>query len=109
MPSLLHFSIPSEGVALFRHFPTPSEGVTLSRHFPTPSEGVILRYIGESFVVTAVSFVLGFVLAEAAAPMFSALIGKNYSPLSSLTWGTAALWTGVIVLLSVIAGIIPAR
>ena len=70
--------------------------------------GVILRYIGESFVVTAVSFVLGFVLAEAAAPMFSALIGKNYSPLSSLTWGTAALWAGVIVLLSVIAGIVPA-
>ncbi len=70
--------------------------------------GIILRYIGESFVVTAVSFVLGFVLAEAAAPMFSALIGKNYSPLSSLTWGTAALWAGVIVLLSVIAGIIPA-
>ena len=70
--------------------------------------GIILRYIGESFAVTAVSFILGFILAEATSPLFSTLIGKTYSPLASLTWGTAALWAGVIVLLSVIAGIIPA-
>ena len=70
--------------------------------------GIVLRYIGESFAVTAVSFILGFLLAEAIAPWFSTLIGKTYSPLSSLTWGTAAMWAGVIVLLSVLAGIIPA-
>ena len=70
--------------------------------------GIVLRYIGESFAVTAVSFILGFLLAEATAPWFSTLIGKTYSPLSSLTWGTAAMWAGVIVLLSVLAGIIPA-
>ena len=70
--------------------------------------GIILRYIGESFAVTAVSFILGFILAEATSPLFSTLIGKTYSPLASLTWGTAALWAGVIVLLSVLAGIIPA-
>ena len=70
--------------------------------------GIILRYIGESLAVTAVAFILGFILAEATSPLFSTLIGKTYSPLSSLTWGTAALWAGVIVLLSVIAGIIPA-
>ena len=69
--------------------------------------GIVLRYIGESFAVTAVSFILGFLLAEATAPWFSTLIGKTYSPLSSLTWGTAAMWAGVIVLLSVLAGIIP--
>ena len=70
--------------------------------------GIVLRYIGESFAVTAVSFILGFLLAEATAPWFSTLIGKTYSPLSSLTWGTAAMWAGVIVLLSVLSGIIPA-
>ena len=70
--------------------------------------GIILRYIGESLAVTAVAFILGFILAEATSPLFSTLIGKTYSPLASLTWGTAALWAGVIVLLSVIAGIIPA-
>ena len=70
--------------------------------------GIVLRYIEESFTVTAVSFILGFLLAEATAPWFSTLIGKTYSPLSSLTWGTAAMWAGVIVLLSVLAGIIPA-
>ena len=70
--------------------------------------GIVLRYIGESFAVTAVSFILGFLLAEATAPLFSTLIGKTYSPLSSLTWWTAAMWAGVIVLLSVLAGIIPA-
>ena len=70
--------------------------------------GIILRYIGESLAVTAVAFILGFILAEATSPLFNTLIGKTYSPLASLTWGTAALWAGVIVLLSVIAGIIPA-
>ena len=70
--------------------------------------GIILRYIGESLTVTAVAFILGFILAEATSPLFNTLIGKTYSPLASLTWGTAALWAGVIVLLSVIAGIIPA-
>ena len=70
--------------------------------------GIILRYIGESLAVTAVAFILGFILAEATSPLFNTLIGKTYSPLASLTWGTAALWAGVIVLLSVLAGIIPA-
>ena len=70
--------------------------------------GIILRYIGESLAVTAVAFILGFILAEATSPLFNTLIGKTYSPLASLTWGTAALWAGVIVLLSVISGIIPA-
>ena len=70
--------------------------------------GIILRYIGESLAVTAVAFILGFILAEATSPLFNTLIGKTYSPLASLTWGTVALWAGVIVLLSVIAGIIPA-
>ena len=70
--------------------------------------GIILRYIGESLAVTAVAFILGFILAEATSPLFNTLIGKTYSPLASLTWGTAALWAGIIVLLSVIAGIIPA-
>ena len=70
--------------------------------------GIILRYIGESLSVTTVAFILGFILAEATSPLFNTLIGKTYSPLSSLTWDTAAMWTGIIVLLSVLAGIIPA-
>lgn len=70
--------------------------------------GVIMRYIGESLCITAVSFLLGFLLAEATAPVFSSLMGKTYSPLASLSWKTGAMWAGVILLLSVAAGIIPA-
>lgn len=70
--------------------------------------GIIMRYIGESLCMTIVSFLLGFILAEATAPLFSTLIGKEYSPLQSLSWGTAAMWTGIILAISVIAGIIPA-
>lgn len=70
--------------------------------------GIVLRYIGESLCITTVSFVLGFVLAEVTAPVFSMLIGKAYSPWASLSWRAGAMWAGVILLLSVVAGIIPA-
>lgn len=70
--------------------------------------GIIMRYIGESLCMTTVSFILGFILAEATSPVFSTLIGKDYSPLQSLTAGTASMWIGVILVISVAAGIIPA-
>ncbi len=69
---------------------------------------IIFRYIGESLCVTIVSFLLGFIIAEATSPVFNRLIGTEYSPVASLTAGTAAMWAGIIILISAVAGIIPA-
>lgn len=69
---------------------------------------IIFRYIRESLCLTVASFLLGFIIAEATSPLFSRLIGTEYSPLASLTAGTSAMWAGVIILISVVAGIIPA-
>lgn len=70
--------------------------------------GIVLRSILESFLLTLTAFILGFILAEALSPVFGDLIGKQYSPLDLLDWGTGALWAGIIILLSILAGTIPA-
>lgn len=70
--------------------------------------GIIARYISESFLITLTSFILGFALAQACAPWFGILAGKYYDPLACLDLRTSAMWTAIILALSVLAGIIPA-
>lgn len=70
--------------------------------------GIILRYIAESFLLTAVSFAAGLLLAWAFSPQFSELVGKEVNPLEHIGLAESAFMVTIVLLLSVCSGIIPA-
>lgn len=69
---------------------------------------VVLRYLGETFLLTLFSFVLGLLLVGLFSRQFSALLGKDIYPFRSMGWEVPVLMMGLLVLLSILAGGIPA-
>lgn len=70
--------------------------------------GIVLRYISESFMLTAASFIIGLLLASTFAPQFSELIGKEVDPMQHIGIVEITFMIIVVLLLSICSGIIPA-
>ncbi len=70
--------------------------------------GIVLRYIAESFLLTAISFGVGLLLAWAFSPQFGELVGKSVNPLEHIGFVEVVFMLFVVLLLSVCSGIIPA-
>ena len=69
---------------------------------------IVCRYILESFILTAISFGFGLLLAWACAPYFSELVGKQIDPLGNFGWLEGLFMAAVVLLLSVCSGVVPA-
>ena len=69
---------------------------------------IVLKYILESFSLTAVSFGLALLLAHFVAPSFSELIGQTVAPFEHITWGVILMMMVLVLLLSILSGVIPA-
>ncbi len=70
--------------------------------------GIVMRYMAESFIMTAISFGLALLLSYTFAPQFSELVGKDVNPLQHVGITEAVFMILLVILLSVCAGIIPA-
>ena len=70
--------------------------------------GIICRYIGESSVLTAASFLLALLISGLSAPAFSRLIGQEVDPLGDIGAVGIMLMVLLVLLLSVCAGTVPA-
>jgi putative ABC transport system permease protein len=70
--------------------------------------GLIRQFLAESFVLTAISFVLAIILTWFALPMFNELMGKNYSLLSFTNLTIVAGMIALLLLISSLAGFYPA-
>lgn len=69
---------------------------------------IVLRYVGETFFLTLLSFVLGLFLVGLFSARFSILLGKDVYPLRSMGWEVPVLMICLIVLLTLLAGGVPA-
>lgn len=69
---------------------------------------IMLRYIGEAFILTAISFALSLLFAEIFSPSMSELIGKEVAPLSGTGLPLAVFSAALVMLLAVCAGLVPA-
>lgn len=69
---------------------------------------IVARYVLESFILTCASFVLALVITAFAGKPFSALVGKEIDPLSGFGIEMACFMAGLVVLLSLCSGIVPA-
>ena len=69
---------------------------------------IVLKYILESFLLTIVAFGLALLLAHLVAPYFSELIGQEVVPLEHISWVAVVAMTGLVVVLSVLSGVVPA-
>lgn len=74
----------------------------------TQIENIIFRYIGESFILTLVSFAFALLIVGFISPYLSMLVGKEVSPFSSFGWRELVFFLSVLILLSLCSGIIPA-
>ena len=74
----------------------------------TQIENIIFRYIGESFILTLVSFAFALLIVGFISPYLSMLVGKEVSPFSSFGWRESVFFLSVLILLSLCSGIIPA-
>ncbi len=70
--------------------------------------GIIMRYLWESFVLTLLSFGLALIFSHTFAPQFSELVGKDVDPLQYTGTAGIIFMVGLVILLSLFAGIIPA-
>ena len=69
---------------------------------------IVVKYILESFSLTAVSFGLALLLAYLVAPYFSELVGQTIAPFEHITWGVILMMIALVLLLSILSGVIPA-
>lgn len=69
---------------------------------------IVLKYILESFLLTIVSFGLALLLAHLVAPYFSELIGQEVVPFKHISWVAVVAMMGLVVVLSVLSGVVPA-
>lgn len=69
---------------------------------------VMLQFLTESFVVTAIAFFVALLLVQLALPFFNSLSNKQFSFLNLIQPGTTAVFAGLIILVSLLAGFYPA-
>lgn len=69
---------------------------------------IVVKYILESFSLTAVSFGLALLLAYLVAPYFSELVGQTIAPFEHITWELILMMVILVLLLSILSGVIPA-
>ena len=69
---------------------------------------IVVKYILESFSLTAVSFGLALLLAYLVAPSFSELVGQTIAPFEHITWESLLMMVVLVLLLSILSGLIPA-
>lgn len=69
---------------------------------------IVLRYIGEAFILTVISFALSLLFADLFSPSMSSLIGKDVAPLSGSGLPLAIFSAVLVMLLAVCAGLVPA-
>ena len=65
---------------------------------------IFWRMITESFMLTVVSFVIGFILAKAAEPVAADLLGTKIDIVGDLNWITIICYAAFITILSLMAG-----
>ncbi len=70
--------------------------------------GIIAKLIGESTLLCIVSFVIGAGLGHLALPYAENLLSTNISVRNCITPATVSILAGIILLMGVMAGIIPA-
>lgn len=70
--------------------------------------GIALRLVGESFIMVAIALAVGIFLAVGAAPIASNLLGTTLRLHNLLDPRTIAISVGIVALLGIAAGIIPA-
>lgn len=69
---------------------------------------IVARYVLESFILTCISFVLALLITALASEPFSTLIGKEVAPLAAFDAAEICFMAGLVVLLSLCSGIVPA-
>lgn len=69
---------------------------------------LIAQFIGESVVITVISFLIAILFASAAIPVFNDLTGKQFSIDSILNLTFVGAATAVTLILAIAAGIYPA-
>ena len=69
---------------------------------------IVLRYIGEAFILTVLSFVLSLFFSELFSRPMSELIGKEVDPLAGMGFSMALFCFCLVLLLAVCAGLVPA-
>ena len=69
---------------------------------------IVLKYIAEAFALTATSSILAIVLVKIFAPYLSEFTGLSTVTFEYIGWVEVIVMLGLVVLLSILTGIIPA-
>lgn len=69
---------------------------------------IVLKYIAEAFALTATSSILAIVLVKIFAPYLSEFTGLSSVTFEYIGWVEVIVMLGLVVLLSILTGIIPA-
>ncbi|QKZ12818.1 FtsX-like permease family protein [Spirosoma sp. KUDC1026] len=69
---------------------------------------LIGQFLGETFLLTLLAFVLAVLVVTALLPQFSALANKALQPGFLLNFSTLGLFAGLLVLVTLLAGFYPA-
>lgn len=70
--------------------------------------GIVARYILESLILTCISFAMALIITGLTSPFFSTLIGKEINPLSNIGVGETSFMAGLILILALCSGMVPA-
>lgn len=70
-------------------------------------KGLIRRYLGESFLITFISFLLGLLLAFMLEPFFDRVLDTRINLISRFTYQTIIVIVSSIVILSFASGLLP--
>ena len=69
---------------------------------------IINMFLMETFTMVIISMVAGYIIAAAALPYFNELTNINIPVIELLNWKFIAVGTGLVILLTFLAGIYPA-
>jgi putative ABC transport system permease protein len=69
---------------------------------------VMVQFLSESFVVTTIAFLTALILVQLLMPVFNNISNKQFSVLYLIQPATVAIFIGLIIAVSVLAGFYPA-
>lgn len=70
--------------------------------------GLVAQFLSESFVLTAISFVLALALIGSVLPLFNQLLGKSYHLGVLISWQVIAGMVTLIIVVALMSGYYPA-
>lgn len=67
---------------------------------------VLFQFLGEIFILSLLSLILGYMLAQLLLPYFNQFVNQQLT--IHFSWGAVSFFGGIVVLMILIAGLIPA-